>query len=154
MTAKPVLTVRIKHGDREVEFVGDREEVWIAVNKYFSETLGPIELVSKLTGEVDVSEIAAKLNGKVVIREREINVLTHGDNKRRIILCLAGGYVGKRLGLLENDFLSPKEISSILHIDENVARARLSELWKSGFVDRDENGRYRFKPFTAIKLIE
>ncbi|MEM0383432.1 MAG: hypothetical protein QXS57_05530 [Candidatus Caldarchaeum sp.] len=154
MTEGSNVIVRIRHGGREVEFEGSREEVWAAVNRYFSETLGPVEVLSRLRGEVDVSEIAAKLSGKVLVSEGKVDVLVQGDAKKRIMLCLAAVYVGRRMGMVGTDFLSPKEVAGILRIDERVARARLSELWKSGLVDRNEDGRYRFKPFTSLKLIE
>ncbi len=154
MDKRTDVIVRIKHESTEVEFEGDRNEVWEAVNKYFSQTLGPLELVSRLTGEVDVTYVTKKLADKVVIRKDDIHVLQRGDTKKRIVLCLLAAYVGKRLGLFEEDTLTPKKVAAYLHIDERVARARLSELWKEGIVDRDENGRYLIKPYIALKFIE
>jgi predicted ArsR family transcriptional regulator len=55
---------------------------------------------------------------------------------------------------LNEDKLGPKTIAGILRIDERVARARLSELWKEGVVERDGEGRYLFKPSKMSSLLE
>jgi len=154
LSRETIVTVRIRHGGNEVEFSGDREEVWAMVNRYFSECLGPIEAVAKLSGQVDLSKLLERLVGKVVVNNGGIDVLAEADTKKRIVYCLAGAYAGRRLGLLDTDGLTPKRVAQILHIDEKVARARLSDLWREGVVDRDEEGRYFFKPSTGMKIFE
>ncbi|BAJ51373.1 hypothetical protein CSUB_C1522 [Candidatus Caldarchaeum subterraneum] len=154
MSGDTVVTVRIRHGGNEVEFSGDKEEVWALVNRYFSERLGPVEAVAKLSGQVDLGKLLEKMIGKVVVNNGGIDVVAEADTKKRIVYCLAGAYAGRRLGFLDSDGLSPKRVAQILHIDEKVARARLSELWKEGVVDRDDEGRYFFKPSTGMKAIE
>ncbi len=146
--------VRVRHGSDEVEFEGDRDTVWALLNKYFAEKLGVLEVVSKLTPTPDIVKLAEMLAGHVVFENNTIDVLFQGETKKRILLCLAGAYVGKRLGLLNEDKLGPKTIAGILRIDERVARARLSELWKEGVVERDDEGRYLFKPSKMSSLLE
>ncbi|MEM1946707.1 MAG: hypothetical protein QXF95_06815 [Candidatus Caldarchaeum sp.] len=154
MDKKTSVTVRIKHDGNEVEFEGGVDDVWKAVNRYFSQTLGPSQVVSRLMGVVDLTELAQKLSDKVVITMDGIDVLMQGDAKKRIILCLAAAYAGKRLGIFDEEALPPKKIAGYLRMDEKVVRARLSELWKEGCVDRDADGRYIFKPSAAMKMIE
>lgn len=146
--------VRVRRGSDEVEFEGDAETVWVLLNKYFSERLGVLELASKLTANLDLVKLGELLAGRVVFENNSMEVLFKGDTKKRILLCLAGAYVGKRLGLMEEDKLNPKTIAGILRIDERVVRARLSELWKEGMVDREGEGRYLFKPSKASYLLE
>lgn len=148
------VEVRIKHGDFEVVFEGEKEEVWEMTNRYFSEKVGYVEVVSRLAGAADVSDLAHKLVGKVVVNSGKIDVLFSGDSKRKILLCLAGAWVGKRLGMFDSDFLPPKQLAVFLRMDERAVRARLSELYREALVDKDEQGRYCFKPVTGIKMIE
>ncbi|MCS7110320.1 MAG: hypothetical protein NZ956_02480 [Candidatus Caldarchaeum sp.] len=148
------VTVRIRHGDFEVVFEGDKDVVWESVNRYFAERLGPVDLMMRLMGDTSVTEAAEKLVGKVVINRESVDVLVSGDSKKRILACLAGAWLGKRLGLVSDDGLSPKKVASFLRMDERAARARLSELWRDGTVDKDDEGRYFFKPSKGWHFLE
>lgn len=146
------LKITIRHGDAEAEFEGDYRDVWASVNRYLSQLYPPLEVVKKLMGVVDAQELAEKLAGKVEIREGRITVLAEGDAKKKILLCLAAAYIGKALGLLEKEELTPKEVSGFTGIDERVARARLSELRKMGLVVKRESGLYAFTPASLHEI--
>ncbi|HDJ66236.1 MAG TPA: ArsR family transcriptional regulator [Nitrososphaeria archaeon] len=81
-----------------------------------------------------------------------ISVLEDKGAKRKILLCLAGAYVGKLLGLLEKDKLTPKEIASYTGLNEKVTRARLSELKKAGLVIKYGEGLYGFTKASIKEL--
>ena len=146
------LKVVLRHGETEVEFSGNYEDVWRSINKYLSEIYPSIEAVKKLIGAVDVNLLMEKLEGLVEIREGMINVLEDTGAKRKILLCLAGAHVGKILGLLERDKLTPKEIASYTGLNEKVTRARLSELKKAGLVIKYGEGLYGFTKASIKEL--
>ncbi|MEM3410295.1 MAG: hypothetical protein QXR41_08655, partial [Nitrososphaerota archaeon] len=57
------IKVTIKTSENEVvEFEGRYEEVWMSVNKYFSEIYPSLSTVRKLVGAVDVEELINKLS--------------------------------------------------------------------------------------------
>ena len=146
------LKVVLRHGETEVEFSGNYEDVWRSINKYLSEIYPPIKAVKKLIGAIDVNLLMEKLEGLVEIREGMINVLEDTGAKRKILLCLAGAHVGKILGLLERDKLTPKEIASYTGLNEKVTRARLSELKKAGLVIKYGEGLYGFTKASIKEL--
>lgn len=146
------IRVSIKTSESEVEFEGRYEEVWMSINKYFSELYPSIEIVKKLIGAIDVKELAEKLVGKVELREDRINIIESVDAKKKILLCLAGAYVGNRIGRFNKDSLTAKEISSYTGLNEKIVRARLSELRKSGLVIKKEDGSYGFTS-ASMKMI-
>ncbi|MEM1584241.1 MAG: hypothetical protein QXF28_06095 [Nitrososphaerota archaeon] len=149
------IKVTIKTSENEVvEFEGGYEEVWMSVNKYFSEIYPSLSTVRKLVGAVDVEELVNKLSGKIEIKEGRINIVSGGDAKQKILLCLAGAFIGKRLGLFEKEFLTPKEIANYTGIDERITRARLSELRKDGLVIRKEDGLYGFTIASLKEIID
>lgn len=147
------MKATIKHGDTEVEFEGGYEEVWMSINRYFSETFPSLEVVKKLTGAVDIIDLARKLEGLVEIKEGQINILKNVDAKKRILLCLAAAHVGKNLGLLDKDRLTPKEVAAYTGLDERIARARLSELRKAGLVIKYDEGLYGFTPTSLEEVL-
>jgi len=146
------LKAVLRHGETEVEFSGNYEDVWRSINKYLSEIYPSIEAVKKLIGAIDVNLLMEKLEGLVEIREGMINVLEDTGAKRKILLCLAGAHVGKILGLLERDKLTPKEIASYTGLNEKVTRARLSELKKAGLVIKYGEGLYGFTKASIKEL--
>ena len=146
------LRAVLRHDETEVEFSGNYEDVWRSINKYLSEIYPPIEAVKKLIGAIDVNLLMEKLEGLVEIREGMINVLEDTGAKRKILLCLAGAHVGKILGLLERDKLTPKEIASYTGLNEKVTRARLSELKKAGLVIKYGEGLYGFTKASIKEL--
>jgi len=146
------LKAVLRHGETEVEFSGNYEDVWRSINKYLSEIYPSIEAVKKLIGAIDVNLLMEKLEDLVEIREGMINVLEDTGAKRKILLCLAGAYVGKLLGLLERDKLTPKEIASYTGLNEKVTRARLSELKKAGLVIKYGEGLYGFTKASIREL--
>ncbi|MEM4546372.1 MAG: hypothetical protein QW328_06410 [Nitrososphaerota archaeon] len=146
------LKIRIQHDDVSVEFDGNYEEVWMSVNKYLSELYPFLCIVKKFLGTVDVSHIMSLLSGKAQIVNGRIIISAQVDAKKKILICLATAYVGKVFGLLENDALSPKEVSAITGLEERVTRARLSEMRKSGLVIKVDGGKYAFNT-SAINML-
>ncbi len=147
------ITVHIRHGDTVAEFSGDYETVWRSVNRYFSEVLGPVNLLQRLTGAQDVTSLAEKIAGRVLVEGGSVSVLEEAETKRKIALCLAGAFVGHRLGLLESDAMTPKQVASATRLSEKNAANRLGEMWKAGLVRRVDEGRYVFTA-ALMKLIE
>lgn len=147
------LKIVIRHGDAEAQFEGSYREVWESINRYLSELYPPLEVIKKLTGAIDVQELAEKLAGKVEIREGRIIVLLEADAKRKILLCLAAAYLGKALGIFDRDALTPKEIAGLIGLDERVARARLSELRRMGLAVKREGGLYTFTPASLKEIL-
>ena len=84
------LKAVLRHGETEVEFSGDYEDVWKSINKYLSEIYPSIEAVKRITGAIDVDLLMKKLEGLVEIRDGMISVLEDAGAKRKILLCLAG----------------------------------------------------------------
>jgi len=152
MSGREGLRVIIRHGDTEVQFEGGYEDVWRSVNRYFSEAYPSLEAVKKLTGAVDVNMLLERLSGLAEIREGRINVLGSLDAKKKIIICLAAAYVGRALGLLDRDKLTPREIAAYTGLGERVVRARLSELRKAGLVVKSDEGQYEFTPASIEEL--
>ncbi len=151
MSSEKVKVV-IRHEGTEIEFEGGYEEVWRSVNKFFSEVYPALEIVRKLTGAIDVTSLAKRLEGLVEFREGRIVILKELDAKRKILLCLAAAHVGKALNLFEKDKLTPKEIAAYTGLDERVTRARLSELRKAGLVVKADEGLYEFTSSSLEEL--
>ncbi|MFH7836329.1 MAG: hypothetical protein QXL51_07015, partial [Candidatus Aenigmatarchaeota archaeon] len=67
--------------------------------------------------------------------------------------ALAGAYIGATMGLIQNDFLTPQQISEATGIDSKIVRARLSEMVKSNLIFKIDEGKYKYSPI-GEKLIK
>lgn len=144
--------VIINHDGNSIEFSGNYEEVWRSINRYFSEIYPSLSVAKRLKGAYDLDNLVNIIQDKVMIVDGRIVVTEKTDAKRRIALCLACARIGKLAGMLETEWLAPKQISSSTGIEERVTRARLSDMHKEGFVERSNEGRYRFAPRCMMLL--
>ena len=136
------LYVKIKLGENEVEFSGDKETVWTSINNYLSRVVGPLSIAMRLASQPDLERLSKILVDKVVINDGVVTVKASAEAKTRILYSLAAAYLGYRLGMLQEYTLTPSKVAQATRLDERVVRARLSDLWKEGLVERDEKGRY------------
>lgn len=148
------LRVTIEYNNTHVEFKGDFYDVWNSINKYFSTIFPPFEAIKKIIGKIDVNTLSEMISDEVKIINNKIIVHGTNDAKRKVILALAGAYIGTMMGLLQNDFLTPQQISEATGIDNKIVRARLSEMVKSNLVFKINKGKYKYSPIgeKIIKL--
>ena len=151
------ITVHIKYGEHEQTFTGPVEEVWRAVNKFFSDLLPIFRLMRHATLTVDLVELMKELQGLISFSEGRVVVLA--DRRRTpdrdvIMLALVGAYIGYRLGSLPKDSLSSAEIRQILEKTSKITSTRLSELKRQGWVERTEDGEYRATPLGILRFRE
>ena len=143
---KPELSVLVEHNGTRVEFKGRYLEVWTSLNRYLSKIFPALPAAEKLSGTVDTIELAESIAGRVQVTENQVFVLEKADAKTKILLALAGLYVGKTMGKVADDTATPQQIAQSTGMAERVARARLSEMKRAGLVIRLPEGRYRFSP--------
>ena len=143
---KPELSILVEHNGTRVEFKGRYLEVWSSLNRYLSQIFPALPAAQKLSGTLDIVELAESIAGRVQVTENQVLVLEKTDAKTKILLALAGLYVGKKMGKVDDDTATPQQIAQSTGMIERVARARLSEMKKDGLVVRLPEGRYRFSP--------
>ncbi|MEM1575173.1 MAG: hypothetical protein QXF09_02370 [Nitrososphaerota archaeon] len=150
---KTELKVIIEHNNTRIEFKGDFHDVWNSINKYFSTIFPSFEAIKKIVRKIDVNELSEMISDEVKIINGKIIVHGENDAKRKIVLALAGAYIGATMGLIQNDFLTPQQISEATGIDSKIVRARLSEMVKSNLVFKIDEGKYKYSPI-GEKLIK
>ncbi len=143
---EPELTILVEHNGTRIEFKGRYLEVWSSLNRYLSKIFPALPAAQKLSKTIDVAELSESIADRVQVAENEVLVLEKTDAKTKILLALAGLYVGKIMGKVPSDTATPQQIARSAGIAERVARARLSEMKRAGLVVRLSEGRYRFSP--------
>ena len=142
---KETVTVHIKYQETEQTFTGDANQVWISINRFFSEMIPALQTVKKALLTVDLESliedcknvIAVAPEGPVLLVSRQ--KLT--DNET-LTLQLLATYIGNKLGQ-SKDYLTKEELQDGLGKNAKITSTRLGELCREGLATKTEEGNYR-----------
>lgn len=151
---KDKISVQVKYGGVEKSFSGSLEQVWLGVNRVFSEFLPSFDVAKKLLLSVDLQRLVEDCKGFVAFSPEGANMLVPRDkltDNETLMLWLLAAYVGSRLGLLKTDAFSKDELQARLGKSAKIASTRLGELVKDGLVLKvDEN--YRITTLCVVQM--
>jgi hypothetical protein len=127
---KETVTVHIKYQETEQTFTGDANQVWISINRFFSEMIPALQTVKNALLTVDLENliedgkniIAVAPEGPVLLVSRQ--KLTDSET---LTLHLLATYIGNKLGQ-SKDYLTKEE---------------LGELIREGLATKTEDGNYQ-----------
>ncbi len=142
---KETITVHIKYRDTEQTFTGDVEQVWVSVNRFFSEMIPALQIVKKVLLTIDLEYliedckniIAVAPEGPVLLVSRQ--KLTDSET---VTLQLLATYIGNKLGL-SKDYLTKEELQAGLGKTAKITSTRLGELCREGLATKTEDANYR-----------
>lgn len=157
MSEEKKIEVHIRYGDVEGKFSGDVEGVWTAVNRFFSQIVPRLEVVSKAMLTIDLSKLIEDFEGVVAVAPEGSCVLVPRSklsDSDALALNLLAAYIGHKLGILSKGSLSSKELQAKLGKDVKTTSARLSELCRDGLVARIEDGEYEITTIGIRRLQE
>jgi len=149
------ITVQIKYKDFEETFSGCVNDVWISVNKFFSEFIPAFEISKKLVLTVDLQELIKECENIIAFTEEGPHLLVSRDkltDNETLALQLLAGYVGYKLGTVESDAVSREELQAKLGKTAKITSTRLGELAKSELVTKTADGEYRITTFGVIQI--
>lgn len=142
---KETVTVHIKYQETEQTFTGDANQVWISINRFFSEMIPALQTVKKALLTVDLESliedcknvIAVAPEGPVLLVSRQ--KLTDSET---LTLQLLATYIGNKLGH-SKAFLTKEELQAGLGKNAKITSTRLGELCREGLATKTEEGNYR-----------
>lgn len=156
MTAKQEkVEVHIRYRDVEKTFSASVEEAWLLLEKFFSEYVPSFEIASRLWLSVDLQALAKDCEGLIAFSKEGASLFVSKgrltDNEV-LLLWLLAGYVGQRLGLVENDALSKEELQAKLGKSGKITSTRLGELVKSDVVAKVGDDKFRLTTFGVAQM--
>lgn len=140
------ITVQVKYKDVEKTLSGSVEEVWLSINKLFSEFIPSFDIASKLTLKVDLQKLARDCEGIVAFSKESPSILvprTKLTDNETISLWLLANYLGYHLGILKDDAVPKDQIQAKLGKDAKITSTRLGELVKNETAMKTPNEEYR-----------
>jgi predicted transcriptional regulator len=153
---KETVTVHIKYLETEQTFTGDVDQVWVSVNRFFSEMIPTLQIVKKALLTVDLENliedckniIAVAPEGPVLLVSKQ--KLTDSET---LTLHLLATYIGNKLGQ-SKDFLTKEELQAALGKNAKITSTRLGELCREGLATKTDEGNYQITTLGIKRLQE
>lgn len=160
LAEEPVVSVTISFGDVRVEFSGKAEAVAAQVDEFLHKQIPTIDLAKRIYLSYSTKELVEKFEGLIRITPEGPKVWVEGgklSDKETVALQLVAAKIGYQTAKSPADSLLVGEIQSATGLNPKSVSSRLSELVKSGFVERlqsEQGMRYRITTQGVSWLIE
>jgi len=155
--SKDIITVHIKYRDMEQTFTGNVNDVWVSVNRFFSEMIPAFDIARKVTLTVDLAKLVEDFKDLIAIAPEGPELLIPKEkltDSETLQLYLLAAYIGYRLGKLTRETMTREELQTKLGKTPKTTSARLSELLKEGSVIKTEEGNYKITTIGIKQLKE
>ena len=155
--SRETITVHIKYQDLEQTFVGNVNDVWTSVNRFFSEIIPALEVTRKVLLTVDLEKLVDDCRNVIAITPEGPNLLVPKQkltDSETLALNLLAAYVSNRLGLLNKDALSKEELQKKLGKSAKITSTRLGELSREELATKTEEGNYKITTIGIKRLQE
>jgi hypothetical protein len=149
------VAVQIKYRDVEKTFSASVEETWLLLSKFFSEFLPSFEIANKLWLNVGLQGLAKECEGLIAFSGEGASLLVSKSkltDNETLLLWLLAGYVGHKLGMLENNAFSKEELQMKLGKSGKITSTRLGELVKNDLVTKTDDDKFRLTTFGVVQM--
>ncbi|MEM3616618.1 MAG: hypothetical protein QXJ31_01725 [Candidatus Bathyarchaeia archaeon] len=155
MTSQRQLMVHVKYGDAEYTFSGSVEEVWTALNKFFSELVPAFQIAKTLVLSVDLQRLVEDCKGLIGFADNLPHLLVSKEkltDNETLALHLLAAHLGFKLGVLKTDVLTREELQTKLGKNPKITSTRLGELVKAEIAEKTSEGGYRITSFGIVQM--
>jgi len=145
LTKKETVTVHIKYQETEQTFTGDANQVWISINRFFSEMIPALHTVKRVLLTVDLESLIEDCKNVIAVAPEGPVLLVSKQkltDSETLTLHLLAMYIGNKLGR-SKDFLTKEELQAGLGKNAKITSTRLGELTREGLATKTDEGNYR-----------
>jgi len=149
------IMVHVRYGGMEKTFTGSVNDVWVSVNRFFSEVIPAFDIARKVTLTVDLAKLVEDFKDVVAVAPEGPEVLVPKElltDSETLQLYLLAAYMGYRLGKLPNETMTKEELAAKLGKSMKITTTRLGELTKQGMVAKTEEGNYKITTIRVKQL--
>ncbi len=134
------LQVTITYGSTKAVFSGKPETVIVSINQFLAKQIPALNLAEKITLNYSVSELIDNFKEYIKLTEEGPRVWLPNrklSDKDTVCLQLITTKIGHMTGILESPFMSLQDLHNSTNLKPKSISSRLSEITKSGYVERD-----------------
>jgi hypothetical protein len=152
-----IISVTVKYGDLEQKFVGSVDDVWVNVNKFFSEVFPAFDISRKMILTVDLAKLIEDSRGVIAIAPEGPELLVPKDrltDGEVLQYYLLAAYIGFKLGKIVRETMTKEELSSKFGKSAKITGTRLGELVREGRVIKVDDDGYKISTMGIRRLQE
>ncbi|HUI00988.1 MAG TPA: hypothetical protein VLU99_05140 [Nitrososphaerales archaeon] len=148
-TADRQLSVAVSYGDVKVEFSGSPDVVFRSLHEFIAKEVPNIDLAKSISVNYSLNDLVQMFRDYIRFTEEGPRVWAQDrklSDKDVIALQLVAARAAKLSGRAKGDDMNVAELQAATSLIAKTIGSRLSELTKSGAVERAEGegtGRYR-----------
>jgi hypothetical protein len=149
------VEVQIKYKDLEKKFSATPEETWFLLSKFLNEALPSFEIVNKLRLTIDLKELAKDCEGIIGFSKEGPCLLvpkTKLTDNETLLLWLLASYLGRKLGMLDDDTVSKQELQAKLGKSAKITSTRLGELAKNDLITKTRDEKFKITTFGVSQV--
>jgi len=149
------VTVQVRYKEVEKTFSGNPEEIWLLLNRFFSQFLPTFNIAGKLVLNVDLKKLADDCENLIAFAEEGAHLLVPRNkltDNETLSLALLANYLGHQLGEVESSDVSKEELQNKLGKDGKITSNRLGELVKSEMATKTQDEKYRITTFGVTRI--
>jgi len=149
------VTVHVRYDGVEQMFTGSVNDVWISVNRFFSDMIPAFDIARKVTLTVDLAKLVEDFKDVIAIAPEGPEILIPKEkltDSETLQLYLLAAHIGYRLGKLTRETMTKEELAAKLGKNMKITSTRLGELTKDGLTAKTEEGRYKITAIGIKKL--
>ena len=149
------VEVQIKYKDLEKKFSATPEETWFLLSKFLNEALPSFEIVNKLRLTIDLQELAKDCEGIIGFSKEGSCLLvpkTKLTDNETLLLWLLASYLGRKLGMLDDDAVSKPELQGRLGKSAKITSTRLGELAKNDLITKTRDDKFKITTFGVAQF--
>jgi hypothetical protein len=149
------VEVQIKYKDLEKKFSATPEETWFLVSKFLNEALPSFEIVNKLRLTIDLKELAKDCEGLIGFSTEGPCLLvpkTKLTDNETLLLWLLASYLGRNLGMQDDDEVSKPELQARLGKSAKITSTRLGELAKNDLITKTRDDKFKITTFGVAQI--
>lgn len=139
------LTLNIKYKGIEQTFTGNVNDVWISMNKFFSEMVPALEVARKVVLTANFQSLIEDCKDIIAVAPEGAALLVPKaklTDSETLSLHLLATYIGYKLGLLDSDAVSKEELQVRLGKSGKITSTRLGELCREGWATKTSDDSY------------
>jgi hypothetical protein len=155
--SEDTIMVHIKYGKIEQTFTGNVNDIWITVNRFFSEMIPAFDIARKVILTVDLEKLVNDCKNIIAVTREGPRFIVSKQkltDNETLSLHLLAAYLGHKLGLLDRDSLSKEELEAGLGKSAKITSTRIGELYREGLATKTEEEQYRITTIGVKRLQE
>ena len=153
---KETVTVHIKYQEIEQTFTGDANQVWIRINRFFSEMIPALHSLKKVLLTVELESLIEDCKNLIAVAPEGPVLLVSKQklsDSETLTLHLLATYIANKLGH-PKDVLTKEALQAGLGKNAKITSTRLGELCREGSATKTEEGNYRITTLGIKRLQE